>query len=64
MQHEMRSMNFEYNGMPNNTYVCYDDLKDLVKRGNEKCNNVGLWKSGSGAIIDNILYYNVMLEDE
>jgi len=50
--------------MPNNTYVCYDDLKDLVKRGNEKCNNVGLWKSGSGAIIDNILYYNVMLEDE
>ena len=62
MQDELRTINYEYNGMPPGTYVCFDDLKDLKQRGNEHCNHIGLWKSGSGAMIDAISFY-LSLED-
>lgn len=63
MQQEWRTMWYEYNGMPPGFYTCFDDLKDLKERGNEHCNNVGLWKSGTGAFMDAINWY-LTLEDQ
>ena len=60
MQDEWRTINYEYNGKPPGTYVCFDDLRLLKERSNQPCDNIGLWKSGSGAITDNILYYEFM----
>ena len=62
MQDEWRTMDFEYNGLPARTYACFDDLKDLKEKGNRHCNNVGIWRSGSGAIQDAINYF-FFLED-
>lgn len=62
MQDEWRTMDFDYNGLPPRTYVCFDDLRDLKEKGNRHCNNVGIWKSGSGALTDAINFF-FYLED-
>lgn len=49
--------------MPPGFYTCFDDLKDLKERGNEQCNNVGLWRSGTGAFIDAISWFENLEEE-
>jgi hypothetical protein len=45
-------MHSEMNGLANNSYACFDDKRDMMKRDWQECNNLGMWKQGTNALVD------------
>ena len=64
MQVMLRTMDTDYNNLTAGEYACWDDLDRILDRGTDKCNRVGLWKSGTYNVDSYVGYINYLLESD